>query len=90
MKNGFIMIPDSLFKEKMPDKARILLGIITRYSKKDEYAFASNEIYANKLKCTTRTITKLIKYLVDNNYITITNLKTDKRKIYVRNNIPIT
>lgn len=87
MNESFIKIPTSLFEVSIPKNAIILLGILQSNSIKLGYAYGSNKYYADKLQCSTRTISKLIKCLLDNNYITISNPKSFKRKIYVSNNI---
>lgn len=88
MNNSYIKIPIYLFDKNIPKNAMLLLGILDSNSKKLGYAYGSNKYYADKLNCSTRTITKLIKYLLDNNYISISNPRSFKRKIYVRKNIP--
>ena len=52
------------------------------------YAFGSNKYYAEKLKCTTRTISTLLRTLVNKNYIIIEHPRSFKRKIYIRNKFP--
>ena len=54
------------------------------------YAYGTNKYYAKQLGCSTRTITNLLKYLADNNYITIINGNSFKRRIYIRNKVLIT
>ena len=85
MNESFIKIPTYLLEVKIPKNAIVLLGILQSNSKKLGYAYGSNKYYADKLNCSTRTISKLIKCLLD--YITISNPKSFKRKIYVSNNI---
>ena len=88
--DNFIMIPTSLITFKMPRSAMLLLGIIHSNARQLGYAYGTNKYYAKQLGCSTRTITNLLKYLVDNNYITIVNGNSFKRKIYVKNKILIT
>lgn len=87
MNESFIKIPTSLLEVSISKNAIILLGILQINSIKLGYAYGSNKYYADKLQCSTRTISKLIKCLLDHNYITISNPKSFKRKIYVSNNI---
>ena len=87
MNETFIKIPTSLLNLNIPKNAIVLLGILQSNSKRLGYAYGSNKYYADKLNYSTRTISNLIKCLVDNNLITIINPKSFKRKIYVRNNI---
>ena len=84
MNESFIKIPTYLLEVKIPKNAIVLLGILQSNSKKLGYAYGSNKYYADKLNCSTRTISK---FLLDHNYITISNPKSFKRKIYVSNNI---
>ena len=84
MNESFIKIPTYLLEVKIPKNAIVLLGILQSNSKKLGYAYGSNKYYADKLNCSTRTISKC---LLDHNYITISNPKSFKRKIYVSNNI---
>ena len=73
MNESFIKISTYLLEVKIPKNAMVLLGILQSNSKKLGYAYGSNKYYADKLNCSTRTISKLIKCLLDNNYITINN-----------------
>lgn len=52
------------------------------------YAFGSNKYYVDKLRCTTRTISTLLRTLVNKNYIIIEHPRSFKRKIYIRNKFP--
>ena len=87
MNESFIKIPTSLLEVNIPKNAIVLLWILQSNSSKLSYAYGSNKYYADKLKCSTRTISKLIKCLLDHNYITISKPKSFKIKIYVSNNI---
>lgn len=66
--------------------AIFLLGMLDSNSKQKGYAYGTNKYYAQKLSCSTRTVSNLLKLLVDRKRIEITNSKSFKRKIYVRNN----
>ena len=59
--------------------------LISNASKKG-YAFGSNKYYAEKLKCSTRTISNQIRILLDKEYIVVEHPKSFRRKIYIRNN----
>lgn len=87
MNESFIKIPTFLLEVNIPKNAIVLLGILQSNSKRLGYAYGSNKYYADKLNCSTRTISKLIKCLLEHNYITISNPKSFKRKIYVSSNI---
>ena len=84
------MVPTHLINLKIPRSAMLLLGILNSNAMQLGYAYGTNRYYAKQLGCSTRTITNLLKYLVDNNYITIVNGNSFKRKIYIRNKILIT
>ena len=87
---NFVMVPTHLINSKIPRNAMLLLGILNSNAMQLGYAYGTNKYYAKQLGCSTRTITNLLKYLVDNNYITIVNGNSFKRKIYIRNNVLIT
>ena len=63
----------------------MLFTLLLSNANQKGYAFGSNKYYAEKLKCSTRTISTLIKNLVDKNYIIIEHPKSFRRKIYIRN-----
>lgn len=88
--DNFVMVPTHLINSKMPRSAMLLLGILNSNAMQLGYAYGTNKYYAKQLGCSTITITNLLKYLVDNNYITIVNGNSFKRKIYIRNKILIT
>ena len=88
--DNFVMVPTHLINSKIPRNAMLLLGILNSNAMQLGYAYGTNKYYAKQLGCSTRTITNLLKYLVDNNYITIVNGNSFKRKIYIRNNALIT
>ena len=88
--DNFVMIPTCLMKSKIPRSAMLLLGILNSNARQLGYAYGINKYYAKQLGCSTRTITNLLKYLADNNYITIINGNSFKRRIYIRNNVLIT
>ena len=88
--DNFVMVPTHLINSKIPRNAMLLLGILNSNAMQLGYAYGTNKYYAKQLGCSTRTITNLLKYSVNNNYITIVNGNSFKRKIYIRNNILIT
>ena len=69
----FIRIPmEVLNDENITSSAKLLLGVIISFSNNDyKVAFASNAKYARALDLAPRTITRLIKELKDQNYISI-------------------
>lgn len=87
--NGFIIIPNKLISEgNISYGAILLLGFLYSNSKRLGYSYATNKHYANMIKCSSRTITYLIKELNDHNYIRIENPNSFKRKIYVSYKFP--
>lgn len=87
MHESFIMIPISNLKIKKNKNLMILLGLLESNSQKLGYAYGTNKYYADILGCTTRTISTLLKELLNLKYIEIENPKSFKRKIYVRNKL---
>ena len=88
--DNFVMVPTHLINSKIPRSAMLLLGILNSKARQLGYAYGTNKYYAKQLGCSTRTITNLLKYLADNNYITIINGNSFKRRIYIRNDVLIT
>jgi len=85
----FIIIPNKLISEgTLSYGAILLLGFLHSNSKKLGYSYATNNYYANMIRCSARKITYLIKELNDQNYIRIENPKSYKRKIYVSYRFP--
>ena len=85
----FIIIPNKLITEgTLSYGAILLLGFLNSNSKKLGYSYATNNYYANMIRCSARKITYLIKELNDLNYIRIENPKSYKRKIYVSYKFP--
>ena len=74
-----------LLDDKLSKSAIILFTILLSNSKQKGYAFGTNKYYATLLQCSTRTISNLIKILVDKDYIIIENPRSFRRKIYIRN-----
>lgn len=73
-----------LLEDDLSKSAILLFTLLLSNSSQKGYAFGSNKYYANKLKCSTRTISNLIKNLANKGYITIEHPKSFRRKIYVR------
>lgn len=88
--DNFVMVPTHLINSKIPRNAMLLLGILNSNAMQLGYAYGTNKYYAKQLGCSARTITNLLKYLADNNYITIINGNSFKRRIYIRNKVLIT
>lgn len=76
-----------LLDDNLSKSAIVFFTLLLSNSNQKGYAFGSNKYYANKLKCSTRTISALIRALIDKGYITVDNPKSFRRKIYIRNKI---
>ena len=74
-----------LLDDNLSKSAIVFFTLLLSNSNQKGYAFGSNNYYANKLKCSTRTITSLIRALIDKGYITVENPKSFRRKIFIRN-----
>lgn len=74
-----------LLDDNLSKSAIIFFTLLLSNSNQKGYAFGSNKYYADKLKCSTRTITSLIRALIDKEYITVENSKSFRRKIFIRN-----
>lgn len=73
-----------LLDDNLSKSTIVLFTLLLSNSNQKGYAFGTNKYYAEKLKCSTRTISSLIKTLVDKNYITIEHPRSFRRKIYIR------
>lgn len=80
---NFIMIPTSFLDSMLPNKAILLLGLLISNSKQTGYAYGRNQYYAEKLGCSTRTITKILNMLENFYYIKIEDRRSFKRRIYI-------
>ena len=74
-----------LLDDNLSKSAIVFFTLLLSNSNQKGYAFGSNKYYAGKLKCSTRTISALIRTLIDKGYITVENPKSFRRKIYIRN-----
>lgn len=72
-----------LLDDNLSKSAIVFFTLLLSNSNQKGYAFGSNKYYADKLKCSTRTITTLIRVLIDKGYITVENPKSFRRKIYI-------
>ena len=73
-----------LLEDNLSKTTIVFFTLLISNSNQKGYAFGSNKYYADKLKCSTRTISNLIRTLVNKGYITIENPKSFRRKIYIR------
>lgn len=83
MNQGFGKLDFNSLDKGLSKSAIVLLAILKSHSKQKGYAFGTNRYYAEKLCCTTRTISNLIRSLLNKDLITIKDPKSFKRKIYV-------
>lgn len=77
-----------LLNDNLSKSMIVLFTLLLSNSNQKGYAFESKKYYAEKLEYTTRTISSLLRTLVNKNYIIIENPRSFKRKIYIRNKIP--
>ena len=74
-----------LLEDNLSKSTIVFFTLLLSNSNQKGYAFGSNKYYAEKLKCSTRTISTLIKTLIDKGYIFVEHPKSFRRKIYIRN-----
>ena len=74
-----------LLDDNLSKSAIVFFTLLLSNSNQKGYAFGSNKYYADKLKCSTRTISTLIRTLIDKGYISVEHPKSFRRKIYIRN-----
>ena len=74
-----------LLEDNLSKSTIVFFTLLLSNSNQKGYAFGSNKYYAEKLKCSTRTISSLIRTLVDKGYINVEHPKSFRRKIYIRN-----
>ena len=75
-----------LFEDNLSKSEILFFTLLLSNSKQKGYAYGLNKYYAQKLKCTTRTISTLIRKLVDKGYISVKYPKSFRRKIYIEKN----
>lgn len=73
-----------LLDDNLSKSTIVLFTLLLSNSNQKGYAYGTNKYYAEKLKCSTRTVSSLIKALVDKEYILIEHPKSFRRKIYIR------
>ena len=96
--NYYSIIPAEVrYDNTLKDKAKLLYGEITSLSNEQGYCYASNKYFADLYKVSTRTITDLIKELMDRGYIESVLIYKDgtkeviQRRLYLwkKTSIPI-
>ena len=74
-----------LLNDNLSKSTIVLFTLLLSNANQKGYAFGSNKYYADKLKCSTRTISALIRVLINKEYIIVENPKSFRRKIFIRN-----
>lgn len=67
-----------LLDDNLSKSAIVFFTLLLSNSNQKGYAFGSNKYYADKLKCSTKTISALIRSLIDKGYITSIRDNVDK------------
>lgn len=75
----FEIISDS----NLTPNSKILYGVIKGLTYKDGYCYASNKYLGKILEVDTRTITRLVSNLINNNFIRAKYYDQTKRSIYI-------
>lgn len=73
--------------ENLSDKDKIVLSVISSLANNKGYAYATNEYISGIVKCKPKTISNSINRLKKLNYLTITDPKSYKRKMYLTSKI---
>lgn len=80
----YIKIPDSVLNKNISANAKILYSKLLLLSHKKGFCFASNKYLAELLRLSTRTITKLISELKNENLITTLYDEVHNRQIFIK------
>ena len=88
MNDKFLKLNYSVLEDKsLSDKDKIVLSIISSLTNNKGYAYATNKYISDIVKCTPKTISKCINHLKRLNYLSITDSKSYKRKMYLTSKI---
>ena len=81
----YYIIPAILVEDSPHFGIGLLYGLITSLCNKEGFCFASNNYLAQKLKTSSSTIKRYLKFLLDNDYVEINTYqnKGNTRKIYI-------
>lgn len=82
----YIKIPDSVLNRNISANSKILYSKLLLLSHKKGYCFASNKYLGDMLKVSTRTITKLISELKNEELILTTYDGCHNRQIFLKKN----
>ena len=84
----YVVIPTYIFdNDKFPDKFKKLCGRISSLCKKEGFCWASNAYFAEELKCSSRTIQRYLKVLVDMGEIQCDVKDNNSRKIWLKKKV---
>ena len=84
LSSSFIRVPESIVRNyQLSAGAKLLFAEILSLSQRYGFCFASNEYLGTCTSLTSRTVSKRIKELKEENLIEIENPKGRNRKIYV-------
>ena len=88
MSNKFSKLNYSVIEdENLSDKDKIVLSVISSLANNKGYAYATNGSISNIVKCTPKTVSNSINHLKRLDYLTITDPKSYKRKMYLTSKI---
>jgi len=83
----YIKIPiDIINNYQLSNGSKLLFGYILSLTKKDGFCYASNKHLSENLGVSTRTISKFLKELYEENLIDFKYTISKKRNIYLRSN----
>lgn len=86
--DNYIKIPLTLVSDSnVSSSAKLLYGLLVLLTHQEGYCYASNIYLSDKLDVGTRAITRLLKELSDNKYITMEFRHKFIRKIFIVNEI---
>ena len=78
----YINIPSNLlFDSNVPALAKIIYGQIKVLSYKTGVCEMTNKVFAENNYCSTKTVSRMLKILKENNYIKIDGNKIDRKII---------
>ena len=83
MNSDFVMVPVWVLRNNNLDSAdKLLYGIILSYSQKEGYCYASNSHLSEMMNCSSRTLQRYIRNLINNGLI-------DRKVIYKNNSYEV-
>ena len=83
MNSDFVMVPVWVLRNNNLDSSdKLLYGIILSYSQKEGYWYASNSHLSEMMNCSSRTLQRYIRNLINNGLI-------DRKVIYKNNSYEV-